>query len=187
MPRRVGNGEGPHLLAAFCVHRPQDHQRVIAVRVDDALDLAFDVRGQAGEYRRAGPAFRKRLAVDRSVLPARRKEKPPRNLLLPVAHDVSAAIWLCARHLKTLLFRCTAAMISGGLKASQPATSSRSPGLSKVATACFDAPLSGRPVCQQAQAHSERISPKLPGGATLRVFPWDKSGIHRVDYRGRAR
>src|SRR6266436_6000723 len=44
-PWRLRYGQWPHPFPAFGLHYPQDHHRMIAVRLHDPFDLAFDVRG----------------------------------------------------------------------------------------------------------------------------------------------
>jgi len=61
---------------------------VIPVCIHDLLDLAFDVRGQVGQYGRGGLSFHERFAVYGSAYRVGREEKSPGDLLLPVAHDV---------------------------------------------------------------------------------------------------
>src|SRR5882672_5112046 len=63
VPRRRRHGQGPDAFLAFGFHRPQDHHRVIPVCIHDLLDLAFDVRGQVGQYERGGLSFHERFAV----------------------------------------------------------------------------------------------------------------------------
>src|SRR5258708_21617814 len=61
---------------------------MIALGIDYPLNLAFNVRGQIGQYRRGGSALCKRFAVDRPVLRMRRKEESVGDVLLLVSHDV---------------------------------------------------------------------------------------------------
>ena len=61
---------------------------MIAVGIDNLLNLAFDVRRQAGQYGRSGPALRKRFSVDRAAICPGREDKLAGDFILPVCHDV---------------------------------------------------------------------------------------------------
>ena len=61
---------------------------MIPVRIDNPFDPAFNVRRQAGQYGRSGPALHKRLSVNLRAVRAGREEKPPGDFMLPVCHDV---------------------------------------------------------------------------------------------------
>src|SRR6266699_2436021 len=87
-PRRVSHGQRPDLILALGLHHAQDHHRVIPVRIDDTLNLAFDVRRQVGQHGPSGPSLHERFAVYRSAHRTRREEKPPGDILLPVAYDM---------------------------------------------------------------------------------------------------
>src|SRR5712691_2944677 len=87
-PRRLRHGQRPDLIPAFGFDRAQNHHRMIPVRVHDPLDPAFDVGRQIGQYGRGCRALRKWFSVDSFALRAGRVEKPPRDFLLPVTHDM---------------------------------------------------------------------------------------------------
>ena len=89
---------------------------MIPVRIDNLLNPALDVRGQAGQYGRGGPALRKWFSVDRAAVCTGREENLRVISCCPSATMCSAAIRLSAKHLNTLLSLRTAAMIRGGLK-----------------------------------------------------------------------
>jgi hypothetical protein len=68
--------------------RSADHHGVISLGIDNLFNPAFDVRGQAGQYRRSGPALHKRFSIYRRAVRTGREEKPPGDLMLPVCDDV---------------------------------------------------------------------------------------------------
>ncbi len=66
----------------FRIDYPQDHQRMVPVRVHDPFNLAFDVRWQIGQYGRRGFPVYDRLAVDRAAPGSGREEKPAGDVLI---------------------------------------------------------------------------------------------------------
>src|SRR5512132_1072321 len=50
LPGRLRHGQRPGRLRAGRLDRAQDDDRVVAIRVEDVLDPALDVRGQPGEH-----------------------------------------------------------------------------------------------------------------------------------------
>src|SRR5207245_281572 len=87
-PRRLRYGQRSHLVPAFGLLLPQDHHRMIPIRIHDPLDLAFDVRGQVRQHGCSSPSFHEGFAVYRSTRRFGWREEPPGDLLLSVAHDM---------------------------------------------------------------------------------------------------
>jgi len=88
LPRRLRYRQGPNFLVVFRFHHPQDHHGMVTFRVHDPFNLALDVRGQAGQNGRSGPALHKRLSINRRAVRTGREEKPAGYILLPVAYDM---------------------------------------------------------------------------------------------------
>ena len=77
---------------------------MIAVGIDNLLNLAFDVRRQAGQYGRSGPALRKRFSVDRAAICAGREDKLAGDFILPVCHDVERGMMTDQRSSERSIF-----------------------------------------------------------------------------------